>query len=111
VTSESEFGGSQTISSERGYYRIVIKTAAPDTLRPQLVQALSTVDARDAGDNAATGVELPGGIMFDVFVPIKQYKEAQKLLVHLGASQIVISHARQRGRAGKARVKIWVKKI
>ena len=117
IKSDSEFKGrdSEIISSDK-VYRVLIKTDSPETLKERVLKSLVTVAYSPADEDAKTGAELPGGIIFDVFVPIKSYKALIADLFRLGDQamgppQVIITRAKERGVSGKARVKIWLQKI
>lgn len=111
IKAESEFVGrdAEIITSDR-IYRILIKTDSPDTIKDHALRLLSTVKYV-AYDKDSVGAELPGGVMFDLFVPIKDYKRVVAELTRLGESKVIITRAKERGMAGKARVKIWLQRI
>lgn len=111
VKPESEFIGrdSLAISSDR-IYRILIKTDSPEATKDQALKLLNAVKYV-AYDESSVGAELPGGVMFDIFVPIKSYKQLEAELVRLGETKVVYTRAKERGMPGKARVKIWLQRI
>lgn len=111
VKPESEFVGrdSEVITSDR-IYRILIKTDSPETIRDHALRLLTNIKYV-AYDKDSVGAELPGGVMFDIFIPIKNYKQLVAELTRLGESKVIITRAKERGMAGKARVKIWLQRI
>lgn len=111
VKPESEFIGrdSLAIASDR-IYRIFIKTDSPETTKEQALRLLAAVKYTPFEEGSA-GAELPGGVMFDVFVPIKSYKQLEADLARLGESKVMYTRAKERGIPGKARVKVWLQRI
>ena len=111
VKPESEFIGrdSLAISSDR-IYRILIKTDSPEATKDQALKLIKTISYVPY-EQGSVGAELPGGVMFDIFVPIKNYKQLEADLVRLGETKVVYTRAKERGMPGKARVKIWLQRI
>lgn len=112
IKPETEFiGRDSEIPSSEKIYRVLIKTDAPESMKEQVVRALSSVQYTPADGEVATGAELPGGVMFDVFVPLKNYKQALNELSKVGDTKVIITRAKERGIPGKARLKIWLQRI
>lgn len=111
VTAETEFVGrdSDRPSSEK-VYRILIKTDSPQNIRVAVMAALGDFKTQSATRDGLTS-ELPGGIIFDVFVPFDSYKPLLNRLIQLGEAKIIITHSKERGLPGKARLKIWLQRI
>jgi len=49
-----------------------------------------------ADEDIAVGAELPGGVMFDVFVPLKSYKQLVNELSRMGETKVIITRAKER---------------
>lgn len=112
VTSEfSEREGTTTAAASHKVYRILIKTDSPDTLKNTVHQLLSNMQASASQAGAEMGVELPGGVMFDAYVPVKAYKGLVSELGRFGEMKIIITQSRSRVVPGKARIKIWLQRI
>ncbi|MBI3542519.1 MAG: hypothetical protein HY075_04515 [Deltaproteobacteria bacterium] len=112
VKPETEFiGRDSEIPSSDKIYRVLIKTDSPETIKDQVVRLLSTVHYVSADEDATVGADLPGGVMFDVFVPLKSYKQTVNELVKMGETKFIITRAKERGVAGKAHLKIWLQRI
>ncbi len=111
VKAETEFVGrdSDRPSSEK-VYRILIKTDSPQNIRVAVMAALNIFKTQSATREGLTS-ELPGGIIFDVFVPLDSYKPLLNRLIQLGEAKVIITHSKERGIPGKARLKIWLQRI
>ncbi|MEW6058024.1 MAG: hypothetical protein AB1540_15565 [Bdellovibrionota bacterium] len=112
VKPETEFVGrdSEMASSDR-VYRVLIKTDAPEITKEQVAKVLRSVNFISADESSGTGAELPGGVMFDVFIPLKGYKHLVNGLAKLGETKIIITRAKERGKAGHTRLKVWLQRI
>lgn len=112
VRPETEFIGreSERPTSDR-VYRVLIKSDSPETIKANVLSALASADYQPADRDTPSGSELPGGIMFDVFIPLKNYKSFVSGLSRLGETKIIITRAKERGIQGKARLKIWLQRI
>ncbi len=112
IKPETEFAGkgSDKPSSDK-VYRILIKTDAPDTLKTSILTALSDVQFQPADEQVPPGTELPGGIMFDIFIPLEKYKELNQELLKLGETKVIITRSKEKKIQGKARLKIWLQRI
>ncbi len=112
TTVTSEFSDRDTASaSSNKVYRILIKTDSPETLKPSVGKILMGVGATNPQPDAALGVELPGGVMFDVYLPIKSYRGILGELGRMGDMKVIITQSRLQTIPGKARVKIWLQRI
>lgn len=112
VKAETEFGtrDSEVASSDK-IYRILIKTDSPETLKEQVLRSLSTVHFTSADEESPLGADLPGGVMFDVIIPLKSYKQIVNELHRIGETRVIITRSKERGVAGKAHLKIWLQRI
>jgi len=61
----------------------------------------------------AAGSDIPGGVMFDVLIPIARYEEFKaEFTKHIGGTpKIIITRNKEKGVPGKARLKIWLQRI
>ncbi|MBI3555185.1 MAG: hypothetical protein HY074_02835 [Deltaproteobacteria bacterium] len=109
---ETEFlGRDSAIPTSEKLYRVLIKTDSPEAIKDQVLRALTGVHYTVADDETAVGAELPGGVMFDVLVPLKNYKQIENELSRMGEMKIIITRAKERGAPGKAHLKIWLQRI
>jgi hypothetical protein len=112
TTINSEFADRDSAAaSSNKVYRIMIKSDSPETLKPTVGKILATLGATNPQPDAALGVELPGGVMFDVYIPIKGYKGLLGDLGRMGDMKVIITQSRQQTIPGKARIKIWLQRI
>lgn len=93
------------------YARVLIKIDEPESVKGQVLQILSAAQYTSADSEEPAGAGLPGGILFDIYVPLKNYKSVLKELQHISNVDVLMTHSRQRGRAGHARMKIWLQRI
>ena len=110
IKPETEFPGRDIPSSDK-VYRILIKTDSPETLRVRVLSAINASHCETGSDAPQTGAELPGGVLFDVFVPFKGYKMLINELASMSETKVIITRAKERGRIGRARLKIWLQRI
>lgn len=111
VKPETEFGGREEIPSADKIYRVLIKNDAPETMKEQVLRILTNLKYVPADEESKAGADLPGGVMFDVFVPLKAYKPLMNELAKFGQMRPIITRAKERGMAGKAHFKIWLQRI
>lgn len=112
IQPETEFVGrdSEVATSDK-VYRVLIKTDSPEAIKDQVAHALTTTTFLAADEETGVGAELPGGVMFNVFVPIKSYKALVNELARMGETKVIITHAKEKGMSGKAHLKIWLQRI
>ncbi|MGE4234505.1 MAG: hypothetical protein AB7F43_14360 [Bacteriovoracia bacterium] len=115
IKPESEFLGreSQRVSSDK-VYRIFIKTEAPEELRNDVLAALQNIEHTSAAKDGVVGGELPGGYLFDLFIPFAEYKNLVSKIADVGKRgdmKFLITRNRERAQHGKARIKIWLQRI
>lgn len=111
VTSEFSDRDGGTASSQK-IYRIMIKSDAPEAIQESVLKLLSGQSATSAQERSSlSGVELPGGIIFDVYVPLKAYKSVLSELGSLGETKVIITKSHKEVIPGKARLKIWLQRI
>ena len=88
---ESE-GGKQNAPDKSYLWRFTLKTVSPDELRPQVARVLKDLNIPVKAAQSY-GVQVPGGIEFDVMVPSETVAELQKALEKLVPPSInVASH-------------------
>ncbi len=109
---ETEFlGRDSAIPTSEKLYRVLIKTDSPESIKDQVLRALTGVHYTVADEENTVGAELPGGVMFNVFVPLKNYKQIENELSRMGEMKTIITRAKERGSPGKAHLKIWLQRI
>jgi hypothetical protein len=94
----------------RKAYRVLMKTVEPVDIRSQLVSMLDKYSIEKLG-NVNPGIEVPGGIYFNLAVPINNLHDF--LTEVSGLDETVIYESESRGAIppGKNKVFVWVKKI
>lgn len=102
--------GGQKASSAK-IYRILIRTDAPEAVKDQVLSVLRSFNYESADDDSKLGVELPGGVLFDAFVPLQSYEPLKLELFKLGQPREIPLQAKEPGRPGKAHLKIWLQRI
>lgn len=112
VKPETEFGSrdAERASADK-IYRVLIKTDAPEALKNNVFSVLNNVPHEPASERGIAGDELPGGILFDIYVPLHEYKNLVNNLVKLGETKFFITRSKERQVPGKAHFKIWLQKI
>lgn len=91
-------------------YRVLMTSADAKEMRERILPLLQTYKATPIG-NVRPGTEIPGGIYFNLFVPIGQLKTFLGTVSGMADATIFESSAREATPAGKSRVFIWVKSI
>lgn len=115
IATETEFGRGYEKPTSDKIYRILIKTDAPDSLQPKILKALKDVAYQPEDKENAEGAQLPGGIMFSVYVAIKDHNRTLQQLERIAGKenvkQIITRSRRDRGVTGKTHLKIWLQRI
>jgi hypothetical protein len=112
IKSETEFAGreSERLSSDK-IYRILIKTDSVESTRSFILGLLQTMRYQESSSSLdSLAKSLPGGIIFDLFIPFASYKSFVQQISALGDTKIIITHSKERGQPGKARIKIWLQR-
>jgi hypothetical protein len=111
IMAETEFVGkdSERLSIDK-IYRINILTDSPDSIRESVIKVLGTYEYQKANNNSLIS-DIPGGIMFDMFLPFSSYKTLVGQLSAFGETKVYITRSKEKGVMGKARVKIWIQRI
>ena len=111
TTVSSEFSEKDlSKASSNKVYRIIIKTESPETLMQTVQNELNRIEATSSNNAPAVGLVLPGGIMFDAFVPLKNYKQLLQMLTRLGDTKLIITQSHGAMIPGKAKVKVWLQR-
>ncbi len=111
IQAENEFIGkeSERLSSNK-VYRILIKTDSPENLKNSVFSSIQMLKYQNTSSGEMIS-ELPGGVLFDFFVPFEEYKSLLNNLSVYGETKVIITHSKEKGISGKARIKIWLQKI
>ena len=110
---ESNKGGYRDMGVGQGgnkAYRVLLASADPEGMRAKILPLLQSYKATPIG-NVKPGTAIPGGIYFNLFVPLTQLKTFLGTVSGMGDATIFESNAREATPAGKNRVFIWVKSI
>ncbi len=101
----------KTASSMKAY-RILIQSDSPTSIKNEIIQILTKFSvvshAGTKDDPSLQGIEMPGGILFDGFVSLNQYKKFIDEVSHTGRTKVIVTQARERPFPDRARVKIWI---
>lgn len=111
VKAENEFIGkeSERLSSNK-VYRILIKTDSPENLKASILSAIQLIQFQRPANTELIS-DLPGGVLFDLFIPFDQYKPLLSTISQYGEIKVIITQSKEKGISGKARLKIWLQKI
>lgn len=100
-----------TAAASHKVYRIMIKTDSPDSLKANINTFMTSIKAEVPQQQASYGVDLPGGVLFDVYIPVKSYRSLLNELGKHGEMKVIITQSHQRSIPGKARIKVWLQRI
>jgi hypothetical protein len=100
-----------TAAASHKIYRILIKTDSPDTMKITIDQLMTAIEAAPSQLGANLGVDLPGGVLYDVYIPVKKYKNLIQELGKFGEMKVIITQSHQKMVPGKARIKVWLQRI
>lgn len=113
VRAESEFTGkdSEKASIDK-VYRIMVKTDSPDSTEPQISQFLGHYPVITEDRQSNLWSKLPGGIMFDFYLPISSYKKFVTELSAMLEIKVIITKTKDNKTIpGHTRVKLWLQRI
>ncbi len=94
----------------RKVFRILMSSEDSQEIRTKLTQILDMHKVVQA-DNVKPGIEIPGGIYYNLFVPVKNLKKFLGSLSEISGTKIFESQNRGRNPPGKNKVFIWIKRI
>ncbi|HRK02742.1 MAG TPA: hypothetical protein PLH57_08765 [Oligoflexia bacterium] len=112
IQAETEFGGGESLATASSkIFRVFLKTDSPESLSENVLQILSKVEHKAADDAIPLGSQIPGGVLIDVYVPVKNYTSIINEVTKLGDSKLIITSAKGKLVPGKARIRIWIQRI
>ena len=94
----------------RKAYRIMMTSVSPKEAKRKIISYLDKYKIKQV-DNVKPGTEIPGGLYFNLYVPIEYLKEFIEEVSVVEESIILESKTVRGGPAGTSKVFIWVKTI
>ncbi|MBT3981331.1 MAG: hypothetical protein HOE90_08250 [Bacteriovoracaceae bacterium] len=94
----------------RKVYRVMVKSIDPDAATVKLKNLLEEYHVGQV-DNVKPGTNVPGGVYYNLYVPIENMREFLAEVEYVDDSMVFESRTRWRNPPGKNRVFIWLKKI
>lgn len=91
-------------------YRVMMNSIDPLKIKTELNKYLTQFQAEQV-DKVKPGQEIPGGIYYNVYIPLDELKEFLFKVTSLEKSIIYESKTRGRTPFGKAKIFIWIKSI
>lgn len=108
---EGKKGGFRGIGvGSRKAYRVMMNSVDTYEARQRMMKYLKLYGVEQT-DNVKPGKEIPGGVYYNLFVPLKNLKEFLARVNTIEKTMIYESKARRRAPAGMAKVFIWIKNI
>ena len=108
---EGKKGGFRGIGvGSRKAYRVMMNSVDTYEARKKMMKYLKLYGVEQT-DNVKPGKEIPGGVYYNLFVPLKNLKEFLARVNTIEKTMIYESKARRRAPAGMAKVFIWIKNI
>lgn len=110
---ENQKGGyrdSSYASSNKKAYRILMASVEPGAIRNNILPLMKKYGIAQV-DNVKPGMQIPGGLYFNLLVPSTNLKDFMTKVSTLGDATIFESRSQGGDQAGKNRVFIWVKSI
>ncbi|WP_408098548.1 hypothetical protein ACJVC5_06440 [Peredibacter sp. HCB2-198] len=110
---ETQKGGyrdSSYASSNKKAYRILMASVEPSAIRERILPLMKKYGIAQV-DNVKPGMQIPGGLYFNLMVPSNNLKDFMTKVSTLGEATIFESRSQGGDQAGKNRVFIWVKSI
>lgn len=110
---ENKKGGyrdSSYASSNKKAYRILMASVEPSAIRTKILPLMKKFGIAQV-DNVKPGMQIPGGLYFNLMVPSKNLKDFMTKVSTLGEATIFESRSQGGDQAGKNRVFIWIKSI
>ena len=101
--------GSATANSKKAY-RILMASVEPTAIKSKILPLIERYKISQV-DNVKPGMQIPGGLYFNLNVPSKNLKEFMTKVSTLSEATIFESHSQEGDVVGKNRVFIWVKSI
>ena len=97
-------------SSNKKAYRILMASVDPLTIRTKILPLMKNYGINQV-DNVKPGMQIPGGLYFNLHVPSKNLKDFMTKVTTLADATIFESRSEGGDQAGKNRVFIWIKSI
>jgi len=88
----------------------MVKSIDPDASKVKLKNLLDEYQVGQV-DNVKPGTNVPGGVYYNLYVPIENMREFLADVEYVDDSMVFESRTRWRNPPGKTRVFIWLKKI
>lgn len=113
VYEENKKGGYRDSSyavSNKKAYRILMASVEPSKIRENILPMMQKYGITQV-DNVRPGMEIPGGLYFNLHVPSKNLKDFMTKVSTLTEATIFESRSQGGDLAGKNRVFIWIKSI
>ena len=110
---ENKKGGyrdSSYASSNKKAYRILMASVEPAVIRDNILPLMKHYGISQV-DNVKPGMQIPGGLYFNLHVPSKNLKDFMTKVSTLGEATIFESRSQGGDQPGKNRVFIWIKSI
>ncbi len=110
---ENKKGGyrdSSYASTNKKAYRILMASVDPNAIKNNILPLMKQFGISQV-DNVKPGMQIPGGLYFNVHVPSKSLKDFMTKVSSLGEATIFESRSQGGDIAGKNRVFIWIKSI
>ncbi|MFP5386798.1 MAG: hypothetical protein ACLGHN_12005 [Bacteriovoracia bacterium] len=110
---ENKKGGyrdSSYASSNKKAYRILMASVEPAVIRDNILPLMKHYGIAQV-DNVKPGMQIPGGLYFNLHVPSKNLKDFMTKVSTLGEATIFESRSQGGDQPGKNRVFIWIKSI
>ena len=132
VQSEFSEGDSSVARTDRTY-RFLLQAVVPEDVVGPISKALESIEAKAVGADLLQK-DIPGGILFDIYIKPNKYSELKQSLINILARndptgtaenngtesmvgnlndrmKIIVSRLKDEPMAGFVRVKIWIQKI
>lgn len=110
---ENNKGGyrdSSYASSNKKAYRILMASVDPSAIRTKILPLMKSYGIAQV-DNVKPGMQIPGGLYFNLHVPSKNLKDFMTKVTTLSEATIFESRSQGGDQNGKNRVFIWIKSI
>ncbi|MBL7665586.1 MAG: hypothetical protein JNM93_10675 [Bacteriovoracaceae bacterium] len=107
-TKKSDYRDSQYGS--RNAYRLMMNSVSPKGARDKVKGLIGQYEALAAGQ-VKPGIDIPGGIYFNLFVPENNLKDFITDVSSLEETSLYISKTRTPSPRGQVRVFVWIKSI
>ena len=108
--SKGGYRDSAYAASNKKAYRILMASVEPAAIRNKILPLMKKFGIAQV-DNVKPGMQIPGGLYFNLMVPSNNLKDFMTKVSTLGEATIFESRSQGGDKAGKNRVFIWVKSI